>query len=174
MTSMIRSDALQCERIVRRHARTFTLASYFLPAKKRRAAFAFYAFCREADDIVDSAGITDRKVVARKLQCHRRELVEALEARPRGPVFREVLWAAREFSIPGDVMFELLDGVARDLEPAVYDTWDDLETYCEGVASTVGVMCAHVFGVPGGPRQLDIAIGHARTLGIAMQLTNIL
>lgn len=174
MTSMVRSDALQCERIVRRHARTFTLASYFLPAKKRRAAFAFYAFCREADDIVDSAGFADRKVVARKLMSHRRELVEALEARPRGPVFREVLWAVREFSIPGEVMFELLDGVARDLEPETYDTWDDLERYCEGVASTVGVLCAHVFGVPGGPRQLDTAIGHARTLGVAMQLTNIL
>lgn len=174
MTSMIRSDALQCERIVRRHARTFTLASYFLPSRKRRAAFAFYAFCREADDIVDSAGSSDRRVVARHLQSHRRDLMEALEGRPRGPVFREVLWAVREYSIPGDVLFELHDGVARDLEPGTYETWDDLELYCEGVASTVGVMCAHVFGVPGGQRKLDVAIGHARTLGVAMQLTNIL
>lgn len=174
MTSMIRSDALQCERIVRKHARTFTLASYFLPARKRRAAFAFYAFCREADDIVDSAGFADKKVVARKLLCHRRDLTEALEACPRGPVFRELLWAVREYSIPAQVMFELLDGVARDLEPETYETWEDLELYCEGVASTVGVMCAHVFGVPGGGRQLDIAVGHARTLGVAMQLTNIL
>ncbi len=171
---MVRSDALQCERIVRKHARTFTLASYFLPSRKRRAAFAFYAFCRMADDIVDSAGFCDRKTVQRKLQSHRRDLVEALEARPRGPVFRELRWALREFSIPGEVMFELLDGISRDVEPEIYETWDDLERYCEGVASTVGVMCAHVFGVPGGPRQLDIAIGHARTLGVAMQLTNIL
>ena len=174
MKSMLRSDALQCEKIVRRHARTFTLASYFLPARKRRAAFAFYAFCREADDIVDSAGFVDRKIVARRLQSHRRELVEALDARPRGPVFREVLWAVREFSIPADTLFELLDGVARDLEPERYESWDDLSGYCEGVASTVGVMCAHVFGVPGGARQLENAIGHARTLGVAMQLTNIL
>jgi phytoene synthase len=171
---MIRSDALQCEKIVRRHARTFTLASYFLPARKRRAAFAFYAFCRQADDIVDSAGFVDRKIVARKLQSHRRNLMEALEARPRGSVFREVLWGVREFAIPGEILFELLDGVARDLEPERYETWEDLARYCEGVASTVGVICAQVFGVPGGARQLDIAIGHARTLGIAMQLTNIL
>jgi phytoene synthase len=174
MTSMIRSDALQCERIVRRHARTFTLASFFLPARKRRAAFAFYAFCREADDIVDGASASDRKSVARKLQCHRRDLTEALEGRPKGAVFRELRWAAREFSVPGEILYELLDGVARDLDPEIYETWEDLEEYCEGVASTVGVMCAHVFGVPGSPRQLDIALGHARTLGIAMQLTNIL
>ena len=174
MTSMVRSDALQCERIVRRHARTFTLASYFLPSRKRRAAFAFYAFCREADDIVDSATFSDRKTVARNLQGHRRDLVEALEGRPKGPVFRELRWALREFSLPDQVMFELLDGVARDVEPETYATWDELERYCDGVASTVGVMCAHVFGVPGGDRQLEIAVGHARTLGVAMQLTNIL
>ena len=171
---MNRSDAIQCERIVRKHARTFTLASFFLPSRKRRAAYAFYAFCREADDIVDSASSADRKSVARKLQCHRRDLAEALDGRPKGPVFRELRWAAREFSVSGAVMFELLDGIARDVEPETYETWDDLERYCEGVASTVGVMCAQVFGVPGGPTQLDIALSHARTLGVAMQLTNIL
>ncbi len=171
---MIRSDALQCERIVRRHARTFTLASFFLPAVKRRAAFAIYAFCREADDIVDSATSVDRKSVARKLQCHRRDLTEALEGRPKGAVFREVRWAVREFSLSGQIMYDLLDGVARDVEPEIYETWDDLERYCEGVASTVGVLCAQVFGVPGGARQTEIALGHARTLGVAMQLTNVL
>jgi phytoene synthase len=174
MTSMIRSDALQCEKIVRRHARTFTLASYFLPAKKRRAAFAFYAFCRVADDIVDSAADTDRRVIARRLQAHRRELAEALHGRPRGAVFREVRWAQREFNVSGELLFELLDGVSRDVAPETYETYEDLERYCAGVASTVGVMCAQVFGIPGGPRQRDIALGHARTLGVAMQLTNIL
>lgn len=171
---MIRSDAVQCERIVRKHARTFTLASYFLPARKRRAAFAFYAFCREADDIVDSGGHPDRLSVAKKLRSHRHDLIEALDDRPRGAVFRELRWATREFSIPALTMFELLDGVARDVEPEAYATWDDLERYCEGVASTVGVMCAHVFGVPGGQAELEIATAHARTLGVAMQLTNIL
>ncbi len=174
MNSMIRSDALQCERIVRRHARTFTLASYFLPAKKRRAAFATYAFCREADDIVDSAGAGDRKAVTRKLQCHRRELTEALEGRPKGAVFREVRWAVREFSLSGKIMYDLLDGVARDVEPETYATWEDLERYCEGVASTVGVLCAQIFGVPGGKAREDVALRHARTLGVAMQLTNVL
>ncbi len=174
MTSMIRADALQCERIVRRHAHTFTLASYFLPARKRRAAFAFYAFCREADDIVDRAKGDDPRAAARLLQAHRRELTEALDGRPRGGVFREVRWAQREFKVSGELLFELLDGIARDLEPECYETWADLENYCDSVASTVGVMCAHVFGIPGGPRQREIALGHARTLGVAMQLTNIL
>ncbi|HVF38637.1 MAG TPA: phytoene/squalene synthase family protein [Gemmatimonadaceae bacterium] len=171
---MSRSDPLYCERIVKRHARTFTLASYFLPAKKRRAAFAFYAFCRTADDIVDGADSKDRRVAARKLQCHRRELAEALEGRPRGPVFRELRWAVREYHVPENVLYELMDGVASDLGERTYETWDDLEKYCEGVASTVGVMCAQVFGVQGGAPQQQLAMRHARNLGIAMQLTNIL
>jgi 15-cis-phytoene synthase len=174
MTSMIRSDALQCERIVRSHARTFTLASFFLPAKKRRAAFALYAFCREAEDIVESATPFDRKAVARKLQSHRRDLTEALDGRPRGAVMRELRWAVREFVLPAEILYELHDSITRDADPEIYESWDDLERYCEGVASTVGVMCAHVFGVPGGPRKVDLALGHARTLGVAMQLTNIL
>ncbi|MEO7367356.1 MAG: phytoene/squalene synthase family protein [Gemmatimonadaceae bacterium] len=171
---MARSDALQCERIVRKHARTFTLASYFLPARKRRAAFAFYAFCREADDIVDSAARSDPASVTRKLEAHRRLLREALDGRASGAVFRELRWAVTQFSMPSSAMFDLLDGVARDVEPETYESWEDLESYCEGVASTVGVVCAHVFGVPGGQAQLKVATDHARTLGVAMQLTNIL
>ncbi len=53
-------------------------------------------------------------------------------------------------------------------------SWLDLQQYCEGVASTVGEMCAHVFGLPAQPMARQCALRHARTLGVAMQLTNIL
>jgi phytoene synthase len=71
-------------------------------------------------------------------------------------------------------LFELLDGVARDLEAHRYASWAELEQYCEGVASSVGEMCTYVFGVPAGPAFRTQAIRYARTLGTAMQLTNIL
>lgn len=168
---MIRSDSLHCERIVRRHARTFALASFFLPARKRRASFAFYSFRRAADDIV-GLGKADRKAVARRVLDHRRDLAEALEGRPRGPVLREVRWALRAFDVPGDLLFDLLDRVAAD--PPVYSTWEDLKLDCEVSAGRVGVICTRICGIPGGPRQQQIALDHARTLGVAMQLTNIL
>jgi phytoene synthase len=64
--------------------------------------------------------------------------------------------------------------VSRDLETSAYATWSDLASYCAAVASTVGEMCAHVFGVEGDDEARSRALRHARTLGLAMQLTNIL
>jgi 15-cis-phytoene synthase len=173
-------DAQVCRRIVREHARTFYLASVFLPAPKRRAAYALYAFCRVADDIVDRAERAsahsehDAATVAAELAAHDRKMRDAMAGRPSDPVFRELHTVVRQFSVPGTVLQELMGGVAMDLNPTSYATWDELARYCEGVASSVGEMCTYVFGVPGGERVRTAALKHARTLGIAMQLTNIL
>lgn len=171
---MRRNDAVQCQRVVRSHARTFTLASYFLPPEKRRAAFALYAFCRVADDMVDAAGEGDGARVAQALAAYERKLHAALAGRPREAIFRELAWVVSRYRVPAAVLHELLAGVARDLRPTRYESWPELAVYCEGVASTVGEMCTHVFGVDGGPRTRERALRYARTLGIAMQLTNIL
>ena len=168
------NDARHCERITRQHARTFTLASRFLSQEKRRAVFAVYAFCRTADDIVDGAShsAVDPRLA---LSEYRRTLDRALEGSPAGPIFRELARAVHRFAIPHPVLHELLNGVARDLDNATCPaTWGELARYCEGVASTVGEMCAHVFGVPGGEADVKCAVRYARTLGMAMQLTNIL
>jgi 15-cis-phytoene synthase len=191
------ADARQCARITRRHARTFALASWLLPPAKRRAAYAVYAFCRLADDIVDEGGDATgtgdegtRAAAGVRLARYAAQLDAALAGRPEGPVFRELARAAEEYAIPAAVLHELLDGVARDLAWRPYATWDELVTYCEGVASSVGEMCAHVFGVGDGvgdgvregvgegaggdPATRARAMRYARTLGVAMQLTNIL
>ena len=174
-------DAQVCQRVVRRHARTFHLASVFLPPRKRRAAFALYAFCRVADDIVDQAdrdrisgaAAASPDVVA-ALAEHERKLQETLAGAPSDPVFRELDTVTRDFGVPSTVLRELLDGVAMDLRPVRYDTWADLAHYCEGVASSVGEMCTYVFGVQGDSEVRTVALRYARTLGLAMQLTNIL
>jgi phytoene synthase len=171
---MNRRDAAHCERIVREHARTFTLASYFLPTPKRRATFALYAFCRVADDMVDRAIATCDSSIERQLADYERQLTATLAGRPTGPIFRELHWVIDHYAIPADVLLELVAGVARDLKPVRYRSWVELASYCEGVASTVGEMCTYVFGVPSGPAALGRALRYARTLGVAMQLTNIL
>jgi phytoene synthase len=104
-------DARACERIVREHARTFALASHFLPPPKRRAAFALYAFCRVADDMVDAADLGDRGRTARALARYRQRLGAALDGTPDDPVFRELAWTVREFGVPRGPLEELLDGV---------------------------------------------------------------
>ncbi len=167
-------DARRCADIVRQHARTFALASSFLPPPKRRAAFALYAFCRVADDLVDRATVNCDRTIARQLESYHSALDAAVAGAPAGPVFRELARAVHGFQVPVAVMHELIDGVRRDLSPVRYETWDDLAVYCEGVASTVGEMCTFVFGVPAGPEARMRALRYARTLGLAMQLTNIL
>ena len=168
------ADARHCERVTRRHARTFTLASHFLPRDKRRAAFAVYAFCRTADDIVDNA-TPDGPCASCAIESYRGLLDDAIAGNPSGPVFRELTRAVATFAIPARVLHDLIAGVARDLDGAARpESWRDLAQYCEGVASTVGEMCACVFGVTGGSAAETRAIRYARTLGMAMQVTNIL
>jgi len=167
------ADARECERITRRHARTFTLASRFLSPAKRRAAFAVYAFCRTVDDIVDESRGRDSAEAA--IVHYRRALADALVGMPDGPVLRELARAVTAFGLPASVLHRLINGVARDLDGGAHPaSWPALAEYCEGVASTVGELCALVFGVEGDALTAARAIRYARTLGVAMQLTNIL
>lgn len=171
---MVTFESLVCGNIVRRHARTFALASAFLPLNKRRATYALYAFCRLADDAVDRAGPAGRDAVRDSLMALRRQLDAALSDGLAGPVMHEAAWAIRRYGIPLAPVDELMAGVARDLDPTDYRDWPSLQAYCEGVASSVGELCTHVFGVIGGDGTRDRAIVCARTLGVAMQITNIL
>jgi phytoene synthase len=111
-----------------------------LPAEKKRAAFALYAFCRVADDMVDRAIVSCDQTIGRQLETYHAALDAALAGAPSGPVFRELAWSVRTFGVPPAVMHELIAGVTRDLSPVRYQTWDALAVYCEGVASTVGEM----------------------------------
>ncbi|MGQ0647766.1 MAG: phytoene/squalene synthase family protein [Gemmatimonadaceae bacterium] len=172
---MASSDARYCERVTRGHSRTFSLASRFLPAEKRRATYALYAFCRAPDDLVDVADAsTDRREIQQRLDRYRRGLERALGGWGQDPVFRELAWAIQRFEIPGAPLRELLDGLTLDLLMERWETWGDLLRYCEGVAGCVGEMCAAVLGVAGGRAAQPVAVGHARALGVAMQLTNVL
>ena len=170
------SDARICAEIANSHARTFALAARLLPAEKRRGTFALYAMCRTADDIVDRV-VPGQPLAAcqQQLQLFSDRVWRALDGKPAGPIERELAWAAERFAVPHHAIVELLDGVSRDLAIAPYETWEQLRSYCEGVASSVGEMCTAVFGVADGqPSAHGNATRAARTLGVAMQLTNIL
>jgi len=167
------SDAEACAVLVRHHARTFAAASRFLPTEKRRAAFAVYAFCRVADDFVDEA-LLGSVEAEQDLARHRVALNEALQGRAETAPFRELVWAIRRYNIPAAPFHGLIDMLGTDLAPVVYDSWEELEAYCGGVASTVGEMCAYVFGMPSASAAREESLRRARVLGVALQLTNIL
>jgi len=166
-------DARACRLIATKHARTFSVASRLLPEPKRRAAYAVYATCRTADDIVDGSLSPDDG--RRELRRFRESALAALERRSDVPILRELARAVHEFEVPVDALAELFEGLERDLDDQAYNSWPDLERYCQGVAGSVGEMCCAVFGVAddlGSGASAVIASG--RTLGVAMQLTNVL
>lgn len=164
-------DARICQRIAARHARTFFMASRLLPQRKRRAVFAVYATCRTADDIVDGSDRGTDAIEA--LHRFRDDAFQALRRRSDQPVLREMARAWHEFDVPDEPLHELFDALAVDLHDVEYRTWNEVEPYCQGVAGSVGEMCSAIFGIAGDVRRADV-VSSARTLGVAMQLTNIL
>jgi 15-cis-phytoene synthase len=153
-----------CASITSTHSRTFYLASGLLPAAKRHAMRALYAFCRMSDDIVDcSAGDAEERLAAWRLR--------ALTSELPSYDFVPVAWADTRFryQIPQRYAEQLIDGGGCDLCQQRYSTFEDVVRYAYGVASTVGLMSMHIIGFVG-----EQAIPYAIKLGIALQLTNIL
>lgn len=158
-----------CSALTAKHSRSFYLAARLLPATKRPAMHALYAFCRVSDDMVDRA----RGNAGETLALWRARTLENASAGDLGAAQAQVALAWRHarqrYSIPLCYARQLLDGVSRDLHQNRYQTFEELATYAYGVASTVGLMSMTITGYSG-PQ----AIPYAVKLGIALQLTNIL
>ena len=165
-----------CEAVTGQQARNFAYGIRLLPTPKRRAMSALYAFSRRVDDIGDGA-------LAGEVKAARLEDTRALLTRVRegsvaeddiDPVAVALAHAAETFPIPLDGLDELIDGVLMDVRGETYETWDDLKVYCRCVAGAIGRLSLGVFGTEPGARGADRAPEYADTLGLALQLTNIL
>lgn len=164
-TEQLLGEAYQyCTALTRVHSRTFFLASALLPAERRPAVRALYAFCRVTDNVVDQP----RSDARERLEAWRRRAL-AQPAAGDDPVALAWTDARLRYGIPRRYAEQLIEGVARDLTPARYGSFEDLAGYCYGVASTVGLMAMHIIGFAG-PEALPYAV----KLGVALQLTNIL
>ena len=156
-----------------RKARTFALASRFLPAPQRDATVTLYAFCRQMDDLVDEPppGL-DREAVRAGLNSWRQWLEtgwqtgESPEPASLGAALRHVI---AEHDVPTIYLTQLLDGLESDLGAVQLPDYLALRRYCFLVAGTVGLAMSHVLGA-----RRPEALAAAVDLGIAMQLTNIL
>ena len=157
-----------CHAQTRRNARSFYFASVALPKDKKRAAYAVYAFCRYADDLVDRAANDGDAgtALARVSESFDRMTAGELHDPPFASAFA---WAVRRYGIEKQPFLDLLKGVSMDLGPVRIADWPQLRDYCYHVASVVGLMMARIF-------ELRDEAGRERAvdLGIAMQLTNIL
>jgi phytoene synthase len=163
-----------CEKAARSQAKNFYFSFLLLPAEKRRAMCAIYAFMRYCDDLSDDEGIADR---ASAIAQWRQDLTSALSggkaASRTHPVWPAFVDTVARFHIPHPYFFDMIDGVSSDLEPRRIRTFDELYDYCYHVASVVGLTIVHIFGFRPGvavPEALQLA----EKCGIAFQITNIL
>ena len=161
----LRTAYKQAERITSEHSKSFYFASALFPEEKRSAVRALYAFCRTVDDIVDESTGTERET---QLDYWRR-MVEASSFSDGDLVAAAWADTLARYHIPRHYALQLIDGVARDLVQTRYQTFDELATYCYGVASTVGLMSMYIVGF-----HSSDAVPYALKLGVALQMTNIL
>ena len=154
--------------IAKKSKSSFYYAFNLLPAEQRDAMNTVYAFCRQTDDIVDESIETD-ELKYEKLRKWRMELEKSLNGHSVYTILNKLSRTIQKFNIPLEPFFDLLKGMEMDLQKKRYITFNDLQTYCYNVASTVGLMCIEIFGYRH-PSAKDFAVN----LGIALQLTNIL
>jgi 15-cis-phytoene synthase len=160
------ADYERCAAITRRSSSNFYYAFMLLPAERRRALYAVYAFCRFVDDIADDESSREP---GRLLERWREELGRVYGGAPTRPVSRALADAARRFAIPRKYFDEVISGVEMDLSRKRYATFEELKLYCYRVASAVGLICIEVFGYSNPAARV-----YAEDLGVAFQITNIL
>lgn len=146
---------------------SFYYSFRFLPTAKRQAITAFYAFCREVDDIVDDS--TDLAMAQRKLKMWRQEIHDLYAGVPHHPVTQALAPAISTYHIPAESLLEIIAGMEMDLTHVRYTDFTTLKIYCHRVAGVVGEVSARIFGYS----QPD-TLRYAALLGLSFQLTNII
>jgi phytoene synthase len=156
-----------CQQRAAASGSSFYYSFLFLPSERRRAITAFYAFCREVDDVADE--VSDTQVARAKLAWWRTEVANLMAGHPLHPVTQALLPFVSRFGIDGARMNEIIDGMEMDLTHHRYADFESLRLYCHRVAGVVGQISAAIFGYRHAP-----TLEYAETLGLAFQLTNII
>ena len=150
---------------------SFYYSFVFLPPEMRRAITAFYALCRELDDVVDEC--RERQVAESKLDWWRMEIGRFAAGEPEHPATRALFDTPQGRGIASALLLEIVDGMAMDLDHTRYPDFKSLNLYCYRVAGVVGEIAAAIFGGARSEHDRDIR-RYAHELGLAFQLTNII
>ncbi len=168
MSVTLEESYRRCGEIARRTGKNFAYSFISLPAEKRRAMCAIYAFMRRSDDIADGAG--NPALASAGLKQWRASVNAALaDGKCDDPILPALVDTVQRYRIENRYFHELLDGTEMDQAVTRYETFDQLYRYCYHVASVVGLVVLPVFGFKD-----DAVKVSGEACGIAFQLTNIL
>ncbi len=156
-----------CQQKTVQSGSSFYYSFLFLPAERRRAITALYAFCREVDDTVDEA--SDPSVARIKLAWWRTEVSTMYKGTPTHPVTQALQPHIAAYKLEEQHLQAIIDGMEMDLDQSRYLDYPGLQKYCWRVAGVVGILSASIFGYTN-PQTL----AYAEKLGLAFQLTNII
>lgn len=156
-----------CQQRAAQSGSSFYYSFLFLPAERRRAITALYAFCREVDDVVDECH--DAQLASTKLAWWRTEVDALYQGKAQHPVSTALQTVVAQFNLPQEQLQEIIDGMEMDLVQNRYLDFKALQLYCYRVASVVGLLAAEIFGY-----RDRHTLKYAHDLGMAFQLTNII
>lgn len=156
--------------VIKHYAKSFYFAANFLPKERRLAAYAVYAFCRYADNVVDNPRNRTKEEILNEVNILKEELRLAYKyGESEHPALSAFIYVATRYNIPIEYPMDLIDGVQMDIDISRYKTFNELYEFAYKVASTVGLMMTCVMGFSD-----KTALVYAESLGIGMQITNIL
>jgi phytoene synthase len=145
----------------------FYYSFLFLPAERRRAIMALYAFCCEVKEVVGVCN--DISIASTKLNWWRQEIDRVASGKPSHPVGLALKAASEQFDLPKEQLIEIIDGMEMDLQQTRYLDFKGLTLYCYRVGGVVAQLAAGIFGSTDRQTQK-----YAHDLGMALQLTNLI
>ena len=149
--------------LLKKHAKSFYWASFFLSKRTFDKCSSLYNFCRTLDDIVDDK--SNLEIKKEKFKKFKEDFIK----KNGNPIIKEMWSIIESENISKKVVIDLFDGVETDLQEKVQiNSKKDLLIYSYRVAGTVGLMMSKILKVKN-----KEAFKGAIDLGIAMQLTNI-
>ena len=164
MTDSAADDLRHCKEMLRLGSRSFHLASFLLPERIAAPVTAFYAFCRRADDAIDTSVAHEDALTMLQARLDGIFSEQPLDF-PEDRAFSRVV---RTHRLPRAPLDALLEGFSWDASGRSYQTLSELTDYAARVAGSVGVIMALIMG-----ESRAAPLARALDLGVAMQLTNI-
>ncbi|WP_297491374.1 presqualene diphosphate synthase HpnD [Acidocella sp.] len=166
---MTPEDAAYVTAVVRHSGTSFYHGMKILPAARRDAMYAIYAFCRVVDDIADEEG-RDFATKQAELDAWRCRIAALYEGRADDPITRALLTVIADYGLARKDFIAVIDGMEMDAgAPIIAPSLAELDLYCDRVAAAVGRLSVRVFG-----DSSENAEEVAHALGRGLQLTNIL